>query len=161
MSKVLTMLVALALFGAVPAVAGAQQTDPYEPGTQPGAGGNVSSGNTQTGNIDQDGAANQACLIQQNAGRDANAACSQEQNVGTGNAGTEGTGVRSTGVTGTQGVGTSGVTGTSGGVGGGSVQSVSLARTGFDAWVLALLGGVSVAGGLGLLAAQRRGRLSA
>ena len=158
MSKLLTMLVSLALFGAVPAVAAAQGT---EPGTQPGAGGNVSSGNTQTGNIDQDGAANQACLIQQNAGRDANAACSQEQNVGTGNAGTEGTGVRSTGVTGTQGVGTSGVTGTSGGVGGGSVQSVSLARTGFDALVLALLGGVSVAGGLGLLAAQRRGRLSA
>ena len=37
----------------------------------------------------------------------------------------------------------------------------ALARTGFDAWVLALIGGVSVAGGLGLLAAQRRGRLSA
>ncbi|HLL85822.1 MAG TPA: LPXTG cell wall anchor domain-containing protein [Thermoleophilaceae bacterium] len=38
---------------------------------------------------------------------------------------------------------------------------VSLARTGFDAWALALLGGLSVAGGIGLLAAQRRGRLSA
>jgi len=32
---------------------------------------------------------------------------------------------------------------------------------GLDAWVLALLGGVALAGGLGLLAAQRRGRLSA
>ena len=44
----------------------------------------------------------------------------------------------------------------SGGVGG-----VTLARTGFDAWALALLGGLSLAGGIGLLAAQRRGRLSA
>jgi hypothetical protein len=34
---------------------------------------------------------------------------------------------------------------------------VTLARTGFDAWVLALFGGLSLAGGLGLIAAQRRG----
>ena len=40
-----------------------------------------------------------------------------------------------------------------------SVRSVGLAQTGFDAWILALLGGVSLAGGLGLLAAQRRGKL--
>ena len=37
------------------------------------------------------------------------------------------------------------------------VRSVPLARTGFDAWIIVLLGGVSLAGGLGLLAAQRRG----
>ena len=40
------------------------------------------------------------------------------------------------------------------------VRNVPLARTGFDAWMLALLGGVSLAGGLGLLAAQRRGSSS-
>ena len=47
------------------------------------------------------------------------------------------------------------------GVGGGGVGGVTLARTGSDAWILALVGGVALAGGLGLLAAQRRGRLSA
>src|SRR5215211_9364246 len=85
------MLVALALFGALPAVAAAQ-------GTQPdGDGDTISSGNTQDGDIDQDAqaggdgddgdgdgaggnAGNQACLIQQNAGRDVNAGCNQEQN---------------------------------------------------------------------------------
>src|SRR5215218_7163476 len=93
MSKVVGMLVALALFGALPAVAAAQ-------GTQPdGDGDTISSGNTQDGDIDQDAqaggdgdgddgdgdgaggnAGNQACLIQQNAGRDVNAGCNQEQN---------------------------------------------------------------------------------
>jgi hypothetical protein len=161
MSKVLTLLVALAMFAAVPAVASAQ-------GTPPSGGGDVvSSGNEQEGEIEQDAeagsggnAGNQACLIQQNAGRDANAACNQEQNFttsqDTNNNGEGGGDVDHVdhdkdGVT-THGVG--------GGVGGG-VQSVTLARTGFDAWVLALIGGLSVAGGLGLFAAQRRGRLSA
>jgi hypothetical protein len=165
MSKVLGMLVALALFGAMPAVAAAQ-------GTSPSGGGNTtSSGNTQTGDIDQDAnagsggnAGNQACLIQQNAGRDANAACNQTQNFNAQRSVTSG--ARSTGVTSrgvTSGVTSRGVTSgvTSGGVGGGGVQAVTLAATGFDAWVLALIGGVSAAGGLGLLAAQRRGRLSA
>ena len=161
MSKVLGMLVALALFGAMPAVAVAQ-------GTSPSGGGNTtSSGNTQTGDIDQDAnagsggnAGNQACLIQQNAGRDANAACNQTQNFNAQRSVTSG--ATSRGVT--SGVTSRGVTSgvTSGGVGGGGgVQAVTLARTGFDAWVLALIGGVSAAGGLGLLAAQRRGRLSA
>ena len=40
------------------------------------------------------------------------------------------------------------------------VRNVPLARTGFDAWMVALLGGLSLAGGLGLLAAQRRGSSS-
>ena len=40
------------------------------------------------------------------------------------------------------------------------VRNVPLAQTGFDAWMVALLGGLSLAGGLGLLAAQRRGSSS-
>jgi hypothetical protein len=42
-----------------------------------------------------------------------------------------------------------------GGVGGG----VPLAQTGFDAWIVALLGGLCLTGGLTALAAQRRGGL--
>ena len=168
MSKLLTMLVVLALFGAMPAIASAQ-------GTQPGGGGGntISSGNTQDGDIDQDAdaddggnAGNQACLIQQNAGRDANAACEQTQNFAVDAEDRDGDGVHDDeeGVGGDdEDVETFGVGGAHGvgGVGGGGVQSVTLARTGFDAWVLALIGGAALAGGLGLLAAQRRGRLSA
>ena len=55
------------------------------------------------------------------------------------------------------GVGRLGVGGASGVT---SVSNVGLARTGFDAWILALVGGVALAGGLGVLAAQRRGRLT-
>ena len=151
MSKVLTLLVALALFAALPAVAAAQGTEPS------GEGDVISSGNEQEGEIEQDAeagsggnAGNQACLIQQNAGRDANAACNQEQNFLDVNR----NGVNDRDEGHHRGVGVSGV----GGVG---VESVTLARTGFDAWVLALIGGAALAGGLGLLAAQRRGRLSA
>jgi hypothetical protein len=91
MFKVFTMLVALALFGAVPAVATAQGTQP-----SPGGGGGLANSNIQTGTINQGAgtggvngtghegtggnAGNQACLVQQNAGRDANAACNQAQN---------------------------------------------------------------------------------
>src|SRR5215204_3608754 len=80
MSKVLGMLVALAIFAAVPAVAFGQDT--------------VSSGNTQDGDIDQSASAgsggnagNQAAIVQQNAGRDANAAVNQQQNFSTGGVG--------------------------------------------------------------------------
>jgi hypothetical protein len=158
MKKVVVMVVALALFGAFTAVASAQ-------GTQPSGGGTVSSGNTQTGSIGQSAnaggdngldhrggtggnAGNQACLVQQNAGRDANAACNQSQNFSTGTTGVR-TGVRGVGVTGLRSSGVSGVSG------------VTLARTGFDAWILALAGGVALAGGLGLLMAGRRGRFTA
>ena len=157
MSKLLTMLVALALFAAVPAVASAQGTPPD------GDGDTISSGNTQDGEIEQDAqagggsgedgdgenghggnAGNQACLVQQNAGRDANAACLQEQNF----VDRDGDGVDDRrehhGVHSVH------------GAGGHGVGSVTLARTGFDAWMLALLGGVALAGGIGLLAAQRR-----
>ena len=157
MSKVVALLVALALFGALPAVAAAQ-------GTQPDGDGDViSSGNTQDGDIDQDAqaggngdgdgddgdgrggnAGNQACLIQQNAGRDANALCNQEQNfVDLNRNGVDDRNERRHvhGVGGDDDVG---------------VRSVTLARTGFDAWILALVGGIALAGGIGMLAARRR-----
>jgi LPXTG-motif cell wall-anchored protein len=40
------------------------------------------------------------------------------------------------------------------------VSGVSLARTGFDAWILVVIGGVALAGGLGILTVQRRMQLS-
>src|SRR5215211_153673 len=86
MSKVLSMLVALAIFAAVPAVAFGQDT--------------ISSGNTQTGAIGQNASAgsggnagNQAAIVQQNAGRDANAAVNQSQNFNSGGAAVSGRGV--------------------------------------------------------------------
>ena len=157
MSKVLGMLVALAMFAAVPAVAFGQ--------TPPDGGGDViSSGNTQEGEIEQSASAgsggnagNQGAIVQQNAGRDANAAVNQQQNFSTGGANVHGRGghhFRGHGGD-VDGHGHGGVS--SFGVGGGGgVGGVTLARTGFEAWALALMGGLSVAGGLGLLAAQRR-----
>ena len=178
MSKVIALIAALALFAALPAVASAQ-TEPQ------GGGDTVSSGNTQDSDIDQgaqgggdaiggggdddghggdaaggDGnAGNQAAVCQQNAGGDANCAIDQSQRFGDvdGDGDNDGDHDGDGDVDHVSGHGG----GHGGGVGGGGVQSVTLARTGFDAWVLALLGGVSLAGGLGLLAAQRRGRLSA
>src|ERR687894_1340557 len=158
MSKVLTLLLALALFAAIPAVASAQ-------GTQPdGDGDVVSSGNTQEGEIEQDAeagrggnAGNQACLIQQNAGRDANAACNQEQNFRSGDVDVRGVGGGDVDRFHGDDDRVHGVGGVGGGGVGGGVQSVTLARTGFEAWVLALLGGLSLAGGVGLLAPQRPG----
>ena len=161
MSKLLGMLIAFAVLAALPSLAFGQT---------------VSSGNTQTGSIGQSASAgaggnagNQAAIVQQNAGRDANAAVNQSQNFSTGGAAVSPTVVTPSNVTGvtTRNVGVRTVTptvrsvgvrsvGVSGGVGG-----VSLARTGFDAWILALVGGASLAGGLGLLALQRRGRLTA
>ena len=40
------------------------------------------------------------------------------------------------------------------------VRGVPLARTGFDAWALALVGGVSLAGGCALVVTRRRGATS-
>jgi hypothetical protein len=164
--RIIGMLVALAMFGALPAVASAQGTSPG------GGGGTVSSGNTQDGDIEQSASAgsggnagNQAAIVQQNAGRDANAAVNQSQNFSTGGANVHrGGGDFDNGHH--RGVGGGHVSGTTvHGVGGGSVGGgvggVTLARTGFDAWILALVGGAALAGGLGILALQRRGRLSA
>jgi hypothetical protein len=179
MSKVVGMLVALALFGALPAVAFAQ--------TPPDGGDTISSGNTQDADIEQEASAgaggnagNQAAIVQQNAGDDAIAEINQTQNFNAGGVGhgrVHGHGGHGHGhvhghggrVHGVGGVGVRGVGGVGGGVGGvgggvggvgGGVGGVGLAVTGFDAWILALVGGAVVAGGLGLLAAQRRGRLT-
>src|SRR5215211_1216910 len=145
MSKVLGMLVALAIFAAVPAVAFGQDN---------------ASHNHQSGHIDQSASAgsggnagNQGAIVQQNAGRDANAAVNQQQNFSTGGANVTGRGGDFRG---------HGHGGRNFGQGGGvgvrnfGVGGVTLARTGFEAWALALMGGLSVAGGLGLLVAQRR-----
>jgi hypothetical protein len=37
---------------------------------------------------------------------------------------------------------------------------VTLARTGFDAWMLGLVGGIAVIGGIAMLVARGRGRLT-
>jgi hypothetical protein len=175
MSKLLGMLVALALFAVLPAVAFGQDT--------------ISSGNTQTGTINQSASAgaggnagNQAAIVQQNAGRDANASVNQSQNFSTGGAVVTSPTVTSApaavtsapvttrGVTtnrvGVQrvvpSVGVRSVGVPSAGVStGGGVSTVSLAHTGFDAWIVALIGVAALTGGIGLLAAQRRGRASA
>jgi hypothetical protein len=164
MSKVLGMLVALAIFAAVPAVAFGQGTSPG------GGGGTVSSGNVQEGEIEQSAqaghggnAGNQGAIVQQNAGRDANAAVNQSQNFSTGGANVHGRGGHDDDNGhghDNDGIGGANVHGVGGGVGGG-VSSVGLAHTGFEAWAVALMGGAAFAGGLGLLAAQRRGHLSA
>ena len=179
MTKVIGMLVALAMFCAMPAVAFAGSS-----------GDNVSSGNTQTGGIDQgasggdsnasggdggsgsgggddgdgsgsggdggdagsgDGgdAGNQAAICQQNAGDDANCSIDQSQSFGGDSVVNDGDDSHSS-----DDVDHDGHSDDDG------VESVTLARTGFDAWVLALVGGVAIAGGIGLLAAQRRGKLN-
>ena len=167
MKKVLAMLAVLALFGAIPAVAAAQ--------TEPDGGGDtVSSGNTQNSGIDQgaqgggdavggdsdgdghgdgsgdaaggDGnAGNQAAVCQQNAGGDADCDIDQSQRFGDDSfVDNDGDGVNDRDEH-------RGVHGVGSGVG-----HVGLARTGFDTWILALIGVLAVAGGLAMLATQRR-----
>ncbi len=174
MVKVIGMLVALAMFGAMPAVSFAGSS-----------GDNVSSGNTQDGGIDQgaaggdssagggsgggsgsdgddggnggdggdagsgDGgdAGNQAAICQQNAGDDANCDIDQSQSFD-----------GDTFVDDND----NGVDDDNEGVGGGNdndndgVEGVRLARTGFDVGLLALFGGIALASGLALLVVQRR-----
>jgi hypothetical protein len=170
MTKVIGMLVALAMFCAMPAVAfaGGEVDGNQEAEIDSGAvvvGGGGDDNGDPYGNGDDNGNGDidvsdddRNAICQQIAGGDAHCNIDQSQNFGADRHVTHrdghGVGVRSFGVGGGH------VSGGGGGVGGG-VQSVTLARTGFDAWVLALLGGLSVAGGLGLLAAQRRGRLDA
>ena len=169
--RITGMLIALALFGALPAVAMAQGTSPS------GGGGTVSSGNTQTGTLNQSASAgaggnagNQGAIVQQNAGRDANASVNQTQNFSSG------------GFSGTSSV-CCGNTYYNRGYSNryytprsyssnymrsypsysssyNRAYSAPLAYTGFEAWVLALVGGASIAGGLGMLAARRRTGLS-
>ncbi len=158
MSKLLGVLIALVIFGALPAVAAAQ--------TPPGEGDTVSSGNTQDADIEQEAeaghggnAGNQAAICQQNAGGDAVCDINQEQNFNAGRVHGRGGDFDHHGRGGDFGVGGGGVHGV-GGVGGG-VGGVTLARTGFDAWILALVGGAALAGGVGMLALRRRGHLGA
>ncbi len=177
MTKVIGMLVALAMFCAMPAAAFGDEPLNGGNGNHDGNGNGNGNGNhdgngngngstpngdggngVSSGDIDQNidqtiggGDNNVQCAINQNAGGDA---------VATNNCGNvtkvKG-GVTRAGQVGVGGGGAQGVTG----VGGGGAQGVTLARTGFDAWVLAVIGGLSLAGGLGLLAAQRRGRIGA
>ena len=199
MVKVIGMLVALAMFCAMPAVSFAggsndnvSSGNTQEAGIDQGAaGGDSSAGGGDGGGSDSDGddgdgeggdggdadsgdggdAGNQAAVCQQNAGDDANCSIDQSQNFG-GDTFVDGDGDGEDDSEDNDVEGDDDNDGegggdfeddddvTSGGTGGG-VDSVELAQTGFDAWVLALIGGFSLAGGLGLLAAQRRGRLNA
>ena len=166
MTKVIGMLVALAMFCAMPAAAfgepdeGGPGNPPTTDGNPPTTGGNSppTGGNgVSSGDIKQtigSGDNNTQCAISQAAGGDAVATnnCGNVTKVKGGV-----TRVHERGVGG-GGVGGGGVGG--GGIGGGA-QGVRLAVTGFDAWMFAVIGGLSLAGGLGLLAAQRRGRIGA
>jgi hypothetical protein len=152
MFKLVGLIVALVLFGALPAVAAAQ--------TPPEDGDTVSSGNTQDGEIEQEAqgggggegdngnghggngnAGNQAAICQQNAGADAVCDINQSQRFGAG---------------GFVDVDRDGVHDRHERHGVGGLGGVVLARTGFDAWILALIGGVAVLGGIAMLAAHRR-----
>ena len=143
MKKVLAVLAALALFAALPAIASATH--------QPGHPCNPSpnhqcheDGDGDGQRVIQGGTNNQNAACQQYAGRDANCDISQNRGGVVVGSGGHGGGVGHFG----------GGVSSAGGVGGG------LARTGSDAWVLALIGGVALAGGLGLLVAQRRRQVS-
>ncbi len=187
MTKVIGMLVALAMFCAMPAVAFAGGTS-----DSGNTNDNVQSGDVGNGGDGGDGGDNSGGLINapvasptgdggdggDGGDRNCSVAAGDDASCNTGDNNTfvdnDGDGVDdrsgSGGGGGEGGDGDDGdssgggnVTssgGSGGGIGGGS-ESVTLAQTGFDAWVLALLGGLSLAGGLGLLAAQRRGRLNA
>ena len=178
MTKVIGMLVALAMFCAMPAVAFAGTSEDGnavggdntigQDGTA-GSGGSGGSGGGEDGEGGDggdgsgDGDVNQQAAICSQTTADGDNDCEIDQSInGGGEGGGDGDG---DGDDGGEGGGDSSddddVTSSGGGTGGGSVESVTLAQTGFDAWVLALIGGLSLAGGLGLLAAQRRGRLNA
>ena len=183
MTKVIGMLVALAMFCAMPAVAlagtsedndqtssgnsqdvdlgqNANGGDSNANGGGGGSGGDGSGGDGGDASSGDGGdAGNQAAVCQQIAGDDANCTIDQSQSFG-GDTFVDADGDGHDDDNGEGGGDDDDVTSAGGGVGGG-VESVTLARTGFDAWVLALIGGVALAGGLGLLAAQRRGRLTA
>jgi hypothetical protein len=167
MKKVLALLFALAMFCAMPALAFAQDEEVEQDVTQENeteqdadaSGGGGDDGSGGSGGI----AANQNATCQQVAGGDAECSIDQSQNFEQNQFGVGGDNGDDNGDHNGHGHGHGGgvTTGHVGGVGGGGVGGVTLARTGFDAWVLALIGGLSLAGGLGLLAAQRRGRLNA
>ncbi|CAA9515078.1 MAG: hypothetical protein AVDCRST_MAG17-2229 [uncultured Solirubrobacterales bacterium] len=175
MVKVIGMLVALAMFCAMPAVSFAggsndnvSSGNTQEAGIDQGAaGGDSSAGGGDGGGSDSDGddgdgeggdggdadsgdggdAGNQAAICQQNAGDDANCDIDQSQSFD-----------GDTFVDDND----NGVDDDNEGVGGGDdndndgVEGVQLARTGFDVGLLALFGGIALASGLALLIVQRR-----
>ena len=169
MVKVIGMLVALAMFCAMPAVSFAGSSND-----------NVSSGNTQDAGIDQgaaggdgdgdgsgsdgddDGAdgdgedgggeggdaGNQAAICQQNAGDDANCDIDQSQSF-------DGDTFVDDNDNGVDDDNEGNVDDDNDNDNDG-VEGVELARTGFDVGLLALFGGVALASGLALLIVQRR-----
>jgi LPXTG-motif cell wall-anchored protein len=170
MRKVLVLMVALVALAAIPAVASAQSDQGCEnSGGQPqgcdngsdNGGSNGNSGANASGN--GGGGSFRDNTQSQSASAGACSNISQQQAIGHHIAqnsvqhnacANRGVVVRRfpvnrvvTGVRGTSGV-SSGVSG------------VSLARTGFDAWILVVIGGVALAGGLGILTVQRRMQLS-
>ncbi len=159
MKKVIGMLVALAIFSAMPAVAFGQGYDDGDVTAGPAQGGG-SGGDGGSGYDGGDGGdGGDGCAISQAAGGDAHA---ENNCFNTNVSDADGDGVGGEGGGDDDDVtGVGGGEGEGGGVGGGGVGGVTLARTGFDAWMLAVIGGLSLAGGLGLLAAQRRGRIGA
>ena len=149
MKKVLGLLVALVAMAALPSVAFAGN------GEENGSGGRVCQGGTDC-EIDQEQEVGRGGTgIQQGgiAGRDVN----NTRTVNRFRQGDEFIEADGDGVDDDNDVEDNDV-GDGFGVGGPvhGVESVSLARTGFDAWVLSLLGGAVIGGGIGLLAVQRR-----
>ena len=165
MTKVIGMLVALAMFCAMPAVAfGGGDISNEDQGVGGSvdveAGGGGSGGDGDGGDADGDGEGDggdgeggeggdggdggDACGISQGAGEDANAECNFDGSGDTTNEGNtfvdgDGDGVDDNDESDSDGV-----------------EGVELARTGFDVGVLALFGGIALASGLALLIVQRR-----
>ena len=165
MTKVIGMLVALAMFCAMPAVAFAGTSVDTEDageggdvdvtGGSAGSGGSGGSGDGGDADDDGDGGDGEggdggdggdACGISQGAGEDANAECNFDGSGDTTNEGNtfvdaDGDGVDDDNESDSD---------SDGG------EGVELARTGFDVGVLALFGGIALASGLALLIVQRR-----
>jgi hypothetical protein len=158
MKKLLGLLVAVVALAAIPSVAFAGNgPDRVEGPCQ--RGGDCEQENSVEGNVSGN-VAQQNCI----ATGDCTQSIDQSRVTNVSRFGVGGRGHGHGVTTGRFGVGGGGVgvTGVGGvGGGGGGVGGVTLARTGADAWILALIGGLAVAGGVGILAAQRRGRLSA
>ena len=155
MTKVIGMLVALAMFCAMPAVAfaGGEEVDgnqeaEIDSGAVVGGGddGDPYGNGDDNGNGDIDVSdEDRNAICQQIAADDARCDIDQSQNFG----GDTFVDVNRNGVNDRhERVGVRG--------GGGVV----LARTGFDAWLPAAFGGLLLVGGIALLTAQRRGRMS-
>ena len=174
MTKVIGMLVALAMFCAMPAVAfGGGDISNEDQGVggsvdvEAGGGGSGGDGGDADGDGEGDGGDGEggeggdggdggdACGISQGAGEDANAECNFDGSGDTTNEGNtfvdgDGDGVDDNDESDGDGVDDNDESDSDG------VEGVELARTGFDVGVLALFGGIALASGLALLIVQRR-----